>query len=267
MYYKGQQQQTVNTNLEARQSTIYQYLQQFPTVYNAEIERGLGLALSNDDNNRVSFARTIELLINDDRRTKVKLGRYIRKYLELDNNVISDEELRKIVAFVMVKYSSYTIDIVEGVDIIQAYQDQFGCSSCMTNNNRPNELLKLYAENSDKVKLLKLTDTNNSETEGRALIWFLDDDIIVIDRFYHNTKIDDYVVLAKVQELYESKKVILAYKLDSKVEVELTQTEFYPYLDSFRYARFEDGNKIILSNQSLNCTHHLSSENGAVFNL
>ena len=132
MYYKGQQQQqTVNTNLETRQTSIYQHLQQFPTVYNAEIERGLGLAVSNDDNNRVSFARDIGRLYNDDTRTKVKLGRYIRKYLELDNTVISDEELKKIVAFVMVRFSSYTIDIVENDEIIQAYKDQFGSPSCI----------------------------------------------------------------------------------------------------------------------------------------
>lgn len=60
------------------------------------------------------------------------------------------------------------VEVLSGQDIVEAYRNAVGYSSCMTGDRA--FLINFQAENPDKVKLLVVTDENGKQS--RMLVWF-----------------------------------------------------------------------------------------------
>jgi hypothetical protein len=118
-------------------------------------------------------------------RIKIKIGRFIRKFLtdfSIQNFNINDQMIEKFVNL----YKSYfsrdisKLKIVEGEEILKYYlEDNYHSlngnragslwNSCMRQRER-NKFMKLYAKNSDKVKMLVFF-SDDDKVRARALLW------------------------------------------------------------------------------------------------
>jgi hypothetical protein len=118
-------------------------------------------------------------------RVKIKIGRFIRKFLtefSIKNWQINDTLIERFVNL----YKSYfsrdisKLKIVEGDDIPKYYlEDNYHCvngnragslwNSCMRQRER-NKFMKLYAVNPEKVKMLVFF-SDDDKVRARALLW------------------------------------------------------------------------------------------------
>lgn len=138
-----------------------------------------------DTNDKVSFAQTNRIKYGVDPytmagRTDVKVGRAI-KYIAKDlyDIKISDKQIEEFVNVYKSipnegepNFQFYISDDIKNGYNTDNYYSSFGTlgNSCM--NNHPS-FLKIYRNNSDKVRLLVLLD-DNGDICGRALVWKLD---------------------------------------------------------------------------------------------
>ena len=210
-------------------------------------------------------------------RTKIKVGRFVKKFFKketLQMFYINDSQIEE---FVNLFKSYFDNDItkyqvVSGRDIKKWYHvDNYfapnGCragtlwNSCMRYPEK-NSYMNIYAENSDVVKMLVNIDENGS-VKSRALLWESAKDELgntykVMDRIYSvydhevttfkkwatdNGYIYKYEQSAKSERLFVTpdgvKELFLKIKLDN------WKLRKYPYIDTFKYLNFDDG---ILSN-------------------
>ena len=65
-------------------------------VREVEAKTDLCLAFSKDDSTLVSYAKNTDVINNDDKRTRIKIGRFIRKHLGMNEDAISDAEIASI---------------------------------------------------------------------------------------------------------------------------------------------------------------------------
>ena len=118
-------------------------------------------------------------------RIKIKIGRFIRKFLtdfSIQNFNVNDQMIEKFVNL----YKSYfsrdisKLKIVDGEEILKYYlEDNYHSlngnragslwNSCMRQRER-NKFMKIYAKNSDKVKMLVFF-SDDDKVRARALIW------------------------------------------------------------------------------------------------
>ncbi len=210
-------------------------------------------------------------------RTKIKVGRFVKKFLKketLQMFYINDSQIEE---FVNLFKSYFDNDItkyrvVSGRDIKKWYHvDNYfapnGCrsgtlwNSCMRYPEK-NSYMNIYAENPDVVKMLVNIDENGT-VKSRALLWESAKDELgntykVMDRVYSvydhevttfkkwatdNGYIYKYEQSAKSERLFVTpdgvKELFLKIKLDN------WKLRKYPYIDTFKYLNFDDG---ILSN-------------------
>lgn len=227
-------------------------------------------------------------------RTKIKIGRFIKKFLtefSVKEFGVNDSLIEKFVNI----YKSYfsrditKLKIVEGDDILKYYQEdsyymQNGnrhgslWNSCMRQKER-NKFMKLYSSNPDKVKMLVFF-ADDDKVRARALLWYgvkdhKDDSIEykLMDRIYfyydhdinffkdwakENGYLTKWEQSAKSQMYFDengSQVVKSLYVILDKVNF-----PYYPYLDTFKFFK---SNKSRLSNSdSYNFDYTLIQSNG-----
>jgi hypothetical protein len=206
-------------------------------------------------------------------RTSIKIGRFVRKFLNEHAIKYYDVTDSRIEEFVNMFKSYFTqdesmLEIVEGKDIMKYYRedsyhtDGFRRSgslwnSCMRQHER-NRFMKLYADNPDSVKMLVYLD-GEGQVRARALLW---EDVRahhdaearykVMDRIYsfydhdvsffknwaakngYLSKLDQNAKSERIFSLPEGSDEQVGF-MELYVILECSEQEFYPYLDTFKF--------------------------------
>ena len=209
-------------------------------------------------------------------RIKIKIGRFIRKFLtdfSIQNFNINDQMIEKFVNL----YKSYfsrdisKLKIVEGEEILKYYlEDNYQSlngnragslwNSCMRQRER-NKFMKLYAKNSDKVKMLVFF-SDDDKVRARALIWegvkdhkdstkeykfmdriyyYYDHDINFFkDWAKENGYLCKWEQSAKTEMLFDDGTGSPVIK-QLYVMLDEYNLPYYPYLDTFKFFNFNKG--------------------------
>lgn len=217
----------------------------------------LSLPLSFKNEPRISYAPLPKLKYNEEKRIKSTLGRYIRRRLEIDVNTFSDTNLFKLSEFVdaclLKEFKekdeiNNSITLYIGKDLASKMVD-FGtlnkgmAKSCMTGKQREKNL-DLYKYNPNKVSLAVYQKDN---CIVRAFVWKTDCGKVVHDREYG---VYNYF---KNFNLWASNNKILARPSLNKeylITLDYDKKWRLPYLDTFKFAKIEDNDKIVLSNNA-----------------
>ena len=230
-------------------------------------------------------------------RIKIKIGRFIRKFLtefSFKNFKITDSLIEKFVNL----YKSYfsrdisKLKIVEGDDIPKYYlEDNYHhvngnragslWNSCMRQRER-NKFMKLYAVNPEKVKMLVFF-SDDDKVRARALLWedvkdhkdptkqykFMDRIYYVYDHdinfFKDWAKENEYLCKwdqsAKTEMLFDE-GIGEPVKKSLYVLLDNYNMAYYPYLDTFK--NFNENKGRFSNSQSYNYDFTLVQSNGAV---
>ena len=134
--------------------------------------------------------------------------------------------------------AEWELDVLSCEELREAYKDAVGTASCMTHRTH---LLDLYVENPSKVKLGVL-----GHDKARALLWFVKDKYIFVDRVYSSTQYECSAanVVALVKQRYPTWDVRRTTDPPTEDTVlEMTcSNELLPYSDSYSFTR--DGDKV-----------------------
>lgn len=184
----------------------------------------------------------------DRKTTSYRVRRYIKEIFPNACDALIDRTGGSIIGN-QFDYNPKHFSIIKGQDIVKAYRDSFGKSSCMTTALHSNKI-QFYAEN-DNVSLLIFDDGQN---KGRCLLWKLESGETVSDRIY---PFDPYTTTVFKRYLHENgihpQPQINNYpnhNFTSKsyyISTKKSTTNRYPYLDTFCWAYFKDDD-VILSN-------------------
>ena len=230
-------------------------------------------------------------------RVKIKIGRFIRKFLtefSIKNWQINDTLIERFVNL----YKSYfsrdisKLKIVEGDDIPKYYlEDNYHCvngnrsgslwNSCMRQKER-NKFMKLYAVNPEKVKMLVFF-SDDDKVRARALLWEdvkdhkdPDKSYKLMDRIYYvydhdinffkdwakeNGYLCKWEQSAKTQMLFDE-GIGEPVKKSLYVSLDKYNMSYYPYLDTFK--NFNEDKGRFSNSQSYNYDFTLVQSNGAV---
>ena len=230
-------------------------------------------------------------------RIKIKIGRFIRKFLtdfSIQNFNINDQMIEKFVNL----YKSYfsrdisKLKIVEGEEILKYYlEDNYHSlngnragslwNSCMRQRER-NKFMKLYAKNSDKVKMLVFF-SDDDKVRARALIWegvkdhkdstkeykfmdriyyYYDHDINFFkDWAKENGYLCKWEQSAKTEMLFDDGTGSPVIK-QLYVMLDEYNLPYYPYLDTFKFFNFNKGR--FSNSDSYNFDYILVQSSGAM---
>jgi hypothetical protein len=230
-------------------------------------------------------------------RIKIKIGRFIRKFLtefSIKNFKVNDVDIEKFVNL----YKSYfsrdisKLKIVEGEEILKYYlEDNYHTpngnrsgsiwNSCMRQRER-NKFMTLYTKNPDKVKMLVFF-SDDDKVRARALLW---EDVRdhedskkqykFMDRiyYYYDHDINFFKDWAKENgylcKWEQSAKTEMLFDdgTESPVRKQLYvllddhNLYYYPYLDTFKFFSFDKGR--FSNSQSYNYDYTLVQSNGAL---
>jgi hypothetical protein len=228
-------------------------------------------------------------------RTPMKIGRFLRKFLNeysIKNYDIDDVMIEKFVNTFKSYFSrdASKLKIVEGEDILKYYQEdsyhindgRYGSlwNSCMRQTER-NKFMKLYADNTDKVKMLVFFD-DNEKIRARALLWNdvrdhnnKDSRYKFMDRIYsfYDHDVDffkdwakDNGYIAKWEQSARSERDFdlgegVHSKMSLYVKLEVADQRYYPYLDTFKF--YNADKKRFSSSDGFKFDYVLIQSNGA----
>ena len=229
-------------------------------------------------------------------RVKIKIGRFVRKFLtefSFKNFKVTDTLIEKFVNLYKSYFSRDTskLKIFEGEEILKYYLEdnyhtlnggRFGSlwNSCMRQSER-NKFMKLYAKNKDKVKLLVFF-SDDDKVRARALLWEGVKDhkdstkeYKFMDRIYYvyDHDINFFKDWAKengyISKWEQSAKTELLFDIDGEVKrlqlyVNLDDSglSYYPYLDTFK--NFYVSRNRFSNSQNYNFDYVLVQSNGKV---
>jgi hypothetical protein len=229
-------------------------------------------------------------------RTPTKIGRFLKKFLNeysIKTYEITEPQIEKFVN----SFKSYfsrdesRLKVVEGEDILKYYrEDSYHCeggrygslwNSCMRQPER-NSFLRLYADNSDKIKMLVFFD-EAGKVRSRALLWngvkdhgdnsleykfmdriysFYDHDV----EFFKDWAFDHGYISKWVQSARSERSFDLGKGKHSRmslyVKLENSSQEHYPYLDTFKL--YNVAKKRFSNSTEYNFDYTLVQSNGAV---
>jgi hypothetical protein len=222
------------------------------------------ISLSSSDKTKISYLTDERMLKIDkseywssSKRFQVKPGGFISKIfknippteVEKFSNLFRSETTK----------TKFSFKIVDGQSIKDYYHyDTYASNesgslgiSCMKHENTQ-KLLNLYRDNTDKIKLLIMLDSNNL-LMGRALLWNLDN-VKVMDRIY--TINDELLTLhfkkwatennyyyKSEQNWYNTLKFEQLDKpskeLKLSVNLKVSDYTYYPYMDTFKFIDYK----------------------------
>ena len=229
-------------------------------------------------------------------RIKIKIGRFIRKFLtefSFKNFKITDSLIEKFVNLYKSYFSRDTskLKIFEGEEVLKYYLEdnyhtvngsRFGTlwNSCMRQRER-NKFMKLYAKNSDKVKLLVFF-SDDDKVRARALLWEGVKDhkdstkeYKFMDRIYYvyDHDVNFFKDWAKengyISKWEQSAKTELLFDIDGDVKrlqlyvnLDHSGLSYFPYLDTFK--NFYVSKSRFSNSQNYNFDYVLVQSNGQV---
>ena len=229
-------------------------------------------------------------------RVKIKIGRFVRKFLtefSFKNFKVTDTLIEKFVNLYKSYFSRDTskLKIFEGEEILKYYlEDNYHSlngnragslwNSCMRQRER-NKFMKLYSKNKDKVKLLVFF-SDDDKVRARALLWEGVKDhkdstkeYKFMDRIYYvyDHDINFFKDWAKengyISKWEQSAKTELLFDIDGEVKrlqlyVNLDDSglSYYPYLDTFK--NFYVSRNRFSNSQNYNFDYVLVQSNGKV---
>ena len=218
-------------------------------------EKGEFLSISSDEETKVSYAKDKDSKL--DKRVKTTLARYIRRNLEVGVDTVSDRFLdvftKKISQSLLdINKLEEKLVIVSGKEIISVY-DELDVGSCM--GGESSYKTELYAINPDKVQLVYFAES------ARALLWTCDDGTKVLDRIYPAG-----CFYVNILSQWAKKKGYVQRKNpdgaefenqsdlndDSVREVTLKYNEYFPYMDTFKFGKFNINKTVLLKNHNFN---------------
>jgi hypothetical protein len=214
-----------------------------------------------------------EYILPENKMGKIKIGRYVNRLLDLEfkgdqrkEYTASDVEqfTNKFVS--TVEYKLKALDyfrIISGGEIKHWYLSdnyagqtgQLG-QSCMRYSHCQ-EYFDIYLDNPEVCQLVIFTDPKD-KLLGRALLWTLEDGNLYMDRIY-TTRDSNIELFCKWGTLNGYKK---QYPNSNYLKVKITPKsyELYPYMDTFKYYKPEEG---LLSNKMLEIPYlELQEHNG-----
>jgi len=228
------------------------------------------VAFSTERSGKIAYSGKKVHKHDNRRRARTTLHRYIiRNYRNyLIHNYISERDVELFTA----KVCSYTSNVkdfqlVTGMDIESAYEQELGEHSCMTGEMA--YLVRIYCENPDKVALLTFDTGFHS---GRALIWTTNCGTKIMDRIYPN---DDVVKNAFKDYAQNKGWVSRRYNnLDASDHVELTDdgtyevtlsssTNRWPYMDTFKFASGDESHATLSNERQFYHVARLESTQGS----
>jgi len=183
---------------------------------------------------------------NNDKRTNIKIGRFLKKILPEENDQILEDYANDYkFSFKLDKEDFGRFKIAKGVNLSKWYLEknyaptQGGtlAASCMR-HMKSQKRLSIYIMNPEKIRMLYLLDPIG-KLLGRALIWKLDEpNNFYMDRIYYT---DNYVL--KLFNNYAKKKGILTKKYVDEnnlvLKVQLNRDygppKINPYMDTFKF--------------------------------
>ncbi|MFA6358662.1 MAG: hypothetical protein WCY09_08425 [Candidatus Omnitrophota bacterium] len=197
--------------------------------------------------------------VNEQGRSMITtLGRLIIRQLKFDPQkyslliqILSDAYIAEI------RKESVSYDIVNGNDIIEAYDVEYGAHSCMTGSNC--KYVKFMAENPSTISiLLFMNKSKDKTTKARALLWTTTEGDRVLDRIYPNAgwHIDTIKKWAKGNGIITRKNDGLPRDLVIPLErnyirnvLVKNSSGVWSYMDTFCYAKKITGKEYELSNE------------------
>jgi len=197
------------------------------------------LSISQDDFNKVSYAKSKQDKFNSDKRIKTTLGRYVRRKMKIKENELSDTTLSNLSDFVAIAIGQKKeetvgkdeVKMLTGKDIVDFYvKSDRHLHTCMTGRGRA-KYVNFYALNPEKVSLVITSDR-----KARALLWTTDKGEKVLDRIYPasgagNRKIKAWAAANKIQKPKKTHKVTMKHN------------GYFPYIDFFKYGRIDSVSK------------------------
>jgi len=204
-----------------------------------------------------------EYILPENKMGKIKIGRYVNRLLDLEfkgdqrkEYTASDVEQFTNKFISTVEYKLKALDhfrIISGGEIKHWYlldnyagkTGQLG-QSCMKYSHCQ-EFFDIYLDNPEVCKLLIFTDPKD-KLLGRALLWKLENGTNYMDRIYttRDSNIDLFIKWGKENGYTKYYERTSNNKLSVKVESK--DYAQYPFMDTFKYYKPEDG---ILSNKEL----------------
>jgi hypothetical protein len=189
--------------------------------------------IADDELEKVSFCKGLDSIHN---RTKMTIGRYVRRNLDVQYQSLRDGDLNLFAKLLNIQLLSLeqiekNITFLTGDDIIDFYKNHDSdIHSCMTGHD--SYKTRLYALNPDKVSLAVY------DNKSRALLWTTDDSNKILDRIYpddgcftsflleHWAKLKGYKNYDEMEDV--SKRFYISLKHDDDV---------FPYLDTFCHGK------------------------------
>jgi hypothetical protein len=186
---------------------------------------------------------------NDPKPLEINVRRMY--YRKCHQKRLSDKEVNQVYTTLVEANWPFAIDqfeLVDGEDILEAYKQAYGKNSCMTDDDY--EKTTIYAENPDKVKMLKYRSCDGKEC--RALVWFTDCGTTVVDRIYPNDSqhhVDriitwayenDYVIRGSHSAVFPGFVDKNGPRGSFAVTLDSPSNELYPFMDSFRFTKISE---------------------------
>ena len=263
---QDQQEETIMSSAEQRKKLIKAIDSAYSDCYNSiqgkdwngiykirtlivADHKGHYVCVHNEEADKVSFSKEPGSKI----KIKTTLRRYIRRHLEITEDLLSDAGLDRFGCLTLrttcpSEFLKKGLRFLSGKDIIEFYSTA-KISSCMAAGG--SNLTRMYALNPDKVQLLVI------DKVMRALFWTTDDGTKVMDRVYPGGC--DNVEL--LREWAKENNVIYRYNISSNDSYERTRMindKFYyvtlkhqnifPYMDTFAWARRNADGTVTLCN-------------------
>lgn len=188
------------------------------------------------------------------RRRSTTVGRYLVRQIRADT-VLHDKLLSAFANAVTAALSNPTIEVLEGDDIMRAYRDS-KAESCMS------------GPDADKVELWAVSDCTKlvvcEELSARALLHRSVDGDYYLDRCYPNNSAGSAVLRHWARSrgywvrscdgcvfdhfTHATRGKATAVTIDTCVGVD--EIDLWPYADTFKYLRIDDGGDVVLSTDS-----------------
>lgn len=236
---------------------------QYTLYYLQNVDDPTKFVTTYKDNNDVGVP--FEYVLPKNTMGKIKIGRYINRLLDLylgddpiERRRYTASDVEKFVnKFIgLMEYKQNALDyfrIITGGEIKHWYLSdnysgqtgQLG-QSCMR-YGMCQEFFDIYSDNPNVCQLLIFVDMND-KLLGRALLWKLEDGSKFMDRIYttRDSNIDLFVKWGK--ENGYTKHYERGSNNNLSVKVEPKDYAQYPFMDTFKYYKPEDG---LLSNKEL----------------
>ena len=230
--------------------SILSYIRSHPEQY---------VAYSRHDSSKVSYAQVPEHIYDVNKRVKTTFQRYVRRQCGIGSDQLRDNRLDDLSSRLF-PLSFAGLRIVTGQAIVDAYAQSVGFQSCMCSENA--KYTELYAINPERVSMVIY-----GQRDARAMLFKCDDGTIVMDRVYPNNSRWGVVMRTwarKRKYVYRTNDGACDCPLSDRSEhyVTLRCDKYFPYSDTFRYAKDVDEHTIICSNRQSFGNFQLMSQNG-----